>query len=151
MAVLFRGGCACGAIRYECSAEPKLSEICYCRDCQRYSGNASAALLFVPTANFTLISGSPKYYRVTGTSGYPLDRGFCPECGSPVLIKRHRPPDLTIIAAASLDDPGGFRPQVEMWTAGAPPWAWLHPTLPKIERQATAEEVEALFAQRAAR
>ena len=42
MSVSFCGGCACGAIRYECSAEPLLSEICYCRDCQRSSGNAFA-------------------------------------------------------------------------------------------------------------
>jgi len=146
MSVLFRGGCACGAIRYECSAEPLLSEFCYCRDCQRSSGNASAALLFVPIANFILTIGSPKYYRVMGTSGFPLDRGFCPECGSPMVVKPHRAPDLIIIAAASLDDPSRFRPQVEMWTRSAPPWACLHPTVLKIPGQATAEERDALLA-----
>jgi hypothetical protein len=146
MPILFCGGCACGAIRYQCSAEPLLSEVCYCRDCQRSSGNASAALLFVPAANFTLTSGSPKYYRVTGTSGHPLDRGFCPECGSPLVVKPHRFPNLMILVAASLDDPGEFRPQVEMWTGSAPPWACLHPTLPKIKGQPTAEESAALIA-----
>ncbi|MGO9603734.1 MAG: GFA family protein [Candidatus Binataceae bacterium] len=142
MSALFSGGCACGAIRYECSAESLLSEICYCRDCQHSSGNASAALLVVPLANFTLISGSPKYYRVMGTSGYPMDRGFCPECGSPVVVKAHRAPDLMIILAASLDDTSGFRPQLEVWTGSAPPWACLHPTLPKIQEQATDEDLQ---------
>jgi hypothetical protein len=146
MSVSYCGGCACGAIRYECSAEPVFSELCYCRDCQRSSGNASAALFFIPAANFILISGSPKYYRVTGTSGFPLDRGFCPECGSPLIVKPHRTPGLMIIAAASLDDPAGFRPQVEMWTGSAPPWASLHPTLLKIQGHATAEERDALMA-----
>jgi hypothetical protein len=146
MSVLIGGGCACGEIRYECSAEPLLSEICYCRDCQRSGGNASAALLFMPAANFTLISGSPKYYRVTATSGYPLDRGFCPQCGSPLVVKPHWTRDLIIIVAASLDDPGGFRPQIEMWTRSAPPWACLHPTLPKIKGEPTAEERDALLA-----
>jgi hypothetical protein len=30
----FSGGCACGAIRYECSAEPIVMGNCHCRDCQ---------------------------------------------------------------------------------------------------------------------
>ena len=145
MSDLFCGGCACGEIRYECSAEPLLSEICYCRDCQRSSGNASAALLCVPAAKFTIISGSPKYYRVMGTSGHPMDRGFCPECGSPVVITAHRAPDLMVILAASLDDPSEFRPQVEVWTGSAPPWACLHPTLPKTQGQATDEDLQGLL------
>jgi hypothetical protein len=146
MSVLFSGRCACGAIRYECSAEPLLSEICYCRDCQRSSGNASAALMFLPMANFTLTSGSPKYYRVTGTSGFPLERGFCSDCGSPMLVKPHRFPNMIIIAAASLDDTSLFRPQVQMWTRSSPPWACLHSTLMNITDEPTAEERDALMA-----
>ena len=142
MSVLFSGGCACGAIRYECSAAPCFSEICYCRDCQRSSGNASAALLGVPVANFTLLRGAPKYYRVIWTSAYPIERGFCPECGSPVVVKAHRAPDLMFMTAASLDDPSRFQPQVEVWTGSAPPWACLHPTLPRIEERVTDEQVQ---------
>ncbi len=33
MQVPFSGGCACGAIRYECSADPAFSWHCHCRDC----------------------------------------------------------------------------------------------------------------------
>jgi hypothetical protein len=29
------GGCMCGAIRYECNADPIAKAYCYCRDCQR--------------------------------------------------------------------------------------------------------------------
>ena len=34
----YTGGCACGAIRYEISAEPIAMNDCQCRDCQRTSG-----------------------------------------------------------------------------------------------------------------
>ena len=34
----YTGGCACGAIRYECNAEPMFSWICHCRECQRATG-----------------------------------------------------------------------------------------------------------------
>ena len=59
----FSGGCACGAIRYECSAEPLLPLNCHCRDCQRASGSAYAAVLAVPVAAFTLTKGDLKYHR----------------------------------------------------------------------------------------
>src|SRR5271169_7134651 len=29
------GGCACGAIRYECDADPVIMMNCHCRDCQK--------------------------------------------------------------------------------------------------------------------
>ena len=35
MPASFSGGCACGAIRYECSAAPLMMLNCHCRDCQR--------------------------------------------------------------------------------------------------------------------
>lgn len=35
----FSGGCACGATRYECSAEPVFAVSYHCRDCQRATSN----------------------------------------------------------------------------------------------------------------
>ena len=38
MAAPFTGGCACGAVRYECSAEPLMMGNCHCRDFLRATG-----------------------------------------------------------------------------------------------------------------
>jgi hypothetical protein len=46
MKLPFTGGCACGAIRYECNAEPIMMGKCHCRDCQHISGGP-----FVPSSS----------------------------------------------------------------------------------------------------
>ncbi|MGE5302839.1 MAG: hypothetical protein ACM3TN_05890 [Alphaproteobacteria bacterium] len=35
MATAFTGGCLCGAVRYECSADALFMGNCHCRDCQK--------------------------------------------------------------------------------------------------------------------
>ncbi len=30
-----RGGCLCGAVRYSTDAEPLLTAVCHCKNCQR--------------------------------------------------------------------------------------------------------------------
>lgn len=146
----FSGGCACGAIRYECSADPLIALNCHCRDCQRASGSAYAALLNVPVAAFTLTKGTPQYHRVTGESGNTLDRGFCPECGSPVLIKGQRASKLGLIVlwAASLDEPSWFRPTIDNFVVSAQPWDYLNPALRKFERTPTDEQARELLTPR---
>ena len=147
MPTTYSGGCACGAIRYACSAEPASSLNCHCRDCQGGSGSAYATLLSVPVAAFTLTKGTPNFYRVMADSQYPVDRGFCSECGSPVFLKVQRMWELgfAYLLAASLDDPSWVRPMADVWTSSAQPWDSMNPTLPKFERGLTEEQVKELI------
>ncbi len=55
MAAPFSGGCACGAIRYECAAEPLYMGNCHCRDCQRATGSAYFVAVGVSAPAFRLI------------------------------------------------------------------------------------------------
>jgi hypothetical protein len=142
----FSGGCACGAVRYDCSAEPLLSFNCHCRDCQRTSGSAFALVLMVPTGAFTITKGTPRYYRVTGGSGNAVDRGFCPGCGASVFITEPKNPQFTEIQAASLDDPSWVQPMIDIFTARAQPWDYLNPALPKFAMQPTMEQWQELLA-----
>ena len=54
------GGCACGAIHYDCNADPLIMFNCHCRDCQRASGSAYAAIVVVPKAAVQM-RGEPRY------------------------------------------------------------------------------------------
>ena len=147
MLVPFSGGCACGAIRYECSADPIFSWNCHCRDCQQASGSAFCPVLYVEKAALT-IKGESKYYDVRAESGNLVSRGFCPRCGSPVFIQAELVPSLQGVWAASLDEPGQFQPSVQVWCGSAHPWACLSPTLPQITKAPTEEQMQKILAPR---
>jgi len=50
MATRFTGGCLCGRVRYECSADPLFMGHCHCRDCQKASGGAYEPDIGLPAA-----------------------------------------------------------------------------------------------------
>src|SRR5436305_8974253 len=95
------GGCACSWIRYESEEGSIVDLICHCRDCQRASGSAYAAMSVVPTDKLTF-TREPKYHGVKGDSGATMQRGFCPECGSPVAARKQEAPITTFLQVASL-------------------------------------------------
>ncbi|HEY2102404.1 MAG TPA: GFA family protein [Chthoniobacterales bacterium] len=127
----FTGGCACGEIRYECAGKPIATFNCHCRDCQRASGSAFTAVVYVPAKAFRITKGSPRYHRTPSDKlGYNV-RAFCPECGSRLFGGIS---DVGQgITASSLDDPGWFRPQFDIFTCDAQPWDRMDPALRKFE------------------
>ena len=127
----FSGGCACGAIRYECYAKPVLMLKCHCRDCQRASGGGFAAAVLVPADAFRLTQGSPEYHLQSSLAGGQHKRGFCPKCGSPLTggENTEHASGVVGVLAATLDDPSWFQPQMEIFTSEAQPWDQLDPAL----------------------
>jgi hypothetical protein len=77
MKIPFTGGCACGAIRYECTAEPIMMLKCHCRDCQRVTGGGFAAAVLVPAESFRLIRGQLRYHFTSSIRRGKHKRGFC--------------------------------------------------------------------------
>ena len=145
MNTLFEGHCACGAVRYQCTANPAFSWLCHCRDCQRASGSAYCSILYVSRSALT-IQGDATYHTVRAESGNAVSRGFCALCGAPLFILADLVPDLQGVWAASLDDPSQFKPSVQVWCGSAQSWGTLHPTLPRIAKAPTAEEFEKILA-----
>ncbi|HVY68287.1 MAG TPA: GFA family protein [Verrucomicrobiae bacterium] len=127
------GGCACGAIRYEAAAKPILMLHCHCRDCQRSSGGPFSSFVIVPRESFKLLQGTLRFHDSPSHAGGMTRRGFCPDCGSPVIGKPDAAPQFAAIRAGSLDDPGWFAPQMDVWTCDAHGWDQMNPALPKFE------------------
>ena len=128
------GGCACGAIRYEFSGEPAAAINCHCRDCQHASGAGFAACLIVWEESFRFLSGKPKYHTKISERGETMHRGFCVECGSPLGILEPHRPKLVFLPAASLDEPEGYKPTMNIYTESSHAWDILDPELEQFPR-----------------
>ena len=133
MSTAITGGCLCGAVRYECNAAPLFTGNCHCRDCQRASGGAYSPAMGVPTGALK-ITGAVKYFESRADSGHTASRGFCPACGSRLFGRSAGMGAITAIMAGSLDDPGRFKPAMDIYTSSAQPWDHMNPQLPKFAK-----------------
>ncbi len=133
MNVPFSGGCACGAIRYECDSAPLAKLNCHCRDCQLSSGAPFASGVVVSTKSIK-VTGSPKEYSVRASSGFPTTRSFCSNCGSPLFTTGEAMPDFTSIRFTTFDDQSDFSPALDIWTSSAASWVYLNEELPHFSQ-----------------
>jgi hypothetical protein len=133
MPTIYRGGCLCGAIRYEIAAEPVLAGQCHCLDCQHETGGGHSSFMGFP-ADAVKLAGTPRYHEVTADSGNTVRRGFCPTCGSPVAAATTGLPDVTTITAGSLDDPSLFTPEFVVYTSRGHAWDLVDPALPSFPK-----------------
>ncbi|URK87038.1 GFA family protein [Rhizobium sp. RCAM05350] len=134
MSKAFIGGCACGAIRYEISAEPIFMNECQCRDCQQRSGTGHGSYLTFPDRRDVKLEGEAREWEVAGDSGGIKRHAFCPTCGSPVYLTFVAMPDFFTVHAASLDDPDWYKPQAVTYHVRGHAWDHLDPDLPKFDR-----------------
>jgi hypothetical protein len=111
------GGCQCGAVRYHAAAFLDSSHICHCRMCQKAVGNFFAALIGIPRDAFEWTRGQPALFQ----SSDPVTRGFCRDCGTPLLYDYSDSKHLNV-TTGSLDNPAPFAPQMQFGTEARMPW-----------------------------
>ena len=131
---MIAGGCLCGKVRYECSAEPIMTRLCWCRFCQHIAaGNAAVSACF--RSEQVTVTGETRDYRSIADSGNTMHRRFCPQCGVHLFSEADERPHLIFVRAGTLDDPSIVKPVANIWTSQAPAWACLDASLPSFEGQ----------------
>ncbi|MFN8108896.1 MAG: GFA family protein [Thermoleophilia bacterium] len=116
------GHCLCGAITYRCDAEPVLTGVCHCTDCQRQTGTASSVVVAVPAGSLKVAGEMASFTTVGDVHGTETNRFFCSNCGSPIVSRIVARPDLEFIKAGTLDDTSWLRPTVEFFGRSAQAW-----------------------------
>ena len=129
----YRGGCACGALRYHVLGQPAAMVDCQCRQCQRESGTGHQSHMVFAAAEVE-VSGEVSAWELTGDGGTVKRRAFCPACGSPVFMTFPGAPDIFILRPASLDDPQAYDPAMVTWTDAAQPWDRVDNTIARHAR-----------------
>lgn len=128
------GGCLCKAIRYRVAGAPISSIICHCNTCRHASAAPSVAWLTFPSADFALLSGSPRSFH----SSPGVKRSFCASCGTPLTYESDREPGTIDVTTGSLDDPGRFPPTREVWLDHKLPWEETNASLDHCAHGSTA-------------
>lgn len=123
----WKGGCLCGAVRYEVVPSNSENWFCHCRMCQRWSGSVVATDAIVAKSEFLVTRGTIKFYRSSATA----ERGFCADCGSS-LVFQYIDNDKLSIQTGSLDDPEVARPTGHYGVEGHISWLPIDTTLRQL-------------------
>ena len=103
-----RGGCHCGAVRYEVRGDPVHVALCHCADCRRASGAPMVAWAAFRSGDFACLAGQATTRKSSGASM----RSFCADCGTGLwFVNEEALPGLVDVQSATLDDPGALVPQ----------------------------------------
>jgi len=117
------GGCLCGAIKYEFDKSNLISaHHCHCIDCQKSTGSGKSTILMLP-AQAILMDGELKFYTSPSSSGRNMSRGFCQECGSPVLSFIKEMQEVNFLKAGSLDDSSWLKIDSNFYSSSAHSWS----------------------------
>jgi hypothetical protein len=148
MSSLLRGGCLCGAIRFECRGAPVFAAFCHCRHCQKaHAAPYSAAVLMAP-GSIALVSGEPRRYTAVADNGASTFREFCGQCGTHLFSGGEAFPQFKTIKIATLDDPEAISPIAHMWTENLIQWARIADGLPHFPKQAELADLKRLWEER---
>ena len=125
MVTVFRGGCLCGAVRYETAGKPINQRICHCTLCQKAIGAAFNARVLFRIEDVSLSGATGTFH-----SSHTLERGFCKQCGT-TLFSRRLSAGIMGLTVGSLDDPTLFEPDMHFWTSSMQPWLQIDDGLPQ--------------------
>jgi len=133
MKLSIKGGCHCGAVKYEITEPPIGAGNCHCRSCQKSVGTAYMPVLFIPYKSL-IITGKYKEYATLADSGNTVYRGFCPQCGTSLFGRNSGNDKIRPVNAATLDDPSNYQPHMDFWVSDAQAWDCMNPNLPKFDK-----------------
>jgi len=125
---VIRGSCLCGDVAWEGEGPLLWLHHCHCSRCRKANGTPFATVGAVPEQSFRHLRGRDAIVRWESGSG--AVRAFCGRCGSAA-------PDgtatlgLVFMAAGTLDDGPGSRPELHIFAASKAPWYEIPDALPR--------------------
>ena len=129
MTALIRGGCLCGAVRFE-TRDVHSQCFCYCTSCRRAAGAPVVPWGTVERSAFSITQGAVREVR----SSERVLRGFCATCGTSLTYQHDSKPAELDVALATFDDLTVPQPQCHLWVEDKPSWLVIGDALPQFLR-----------------
>jgi hypothetical protein len=126
------GSCFCKKVNYEISSNMGVFQYCHCSRCQKVTGSAHAANLFVAPDDFKWLSGEENVGRYDPPETKYFATSFCKNCGSP-LPWLSKSGQVVIVPAGSLDGDPGIRPTKNIHCGSRSAWYTAASSLPEHE------------------
>lgn len=131
-----KGGCMCGALRYEVSMPPVMIYNCHCTNCQKISGAAFNTSVIIAEAALQFTAGEPARVEWTSDTGTTRCGLFCGACGSRIANGGEPSNGVYSLRAGTLDDTSWVQPVGDTFTSSAQPWVTFIEGGLRAERQA---------------
>ncbi len=130
MSAIYRGGCLCGAVRYEYMGKFGPFVFCHCSQCRKAQGAAFGSNAQIDTAGFKLLRGQEvlKEYE----SSPSKKRVFCGSCGSSIYSRRDDMPQVLRLRMGTLETPIDDRPLAHIFVGSKANWYEIHDKLPQF-------------------
>ena len=129
-----KGGCYCGALRYQSTGDALFKGQCHCRECQYISGGHPNVVIGMPEPSFTYSKGTAKQFKRSDLAD-PVTREFCAECGTHILTRSSKLPGTVLIKVGTLDDPSLFgSPMMAIFTVDKQSFHHVPEGVPSFER-----------------
>lgn len=120
------GGCRCGAVRFEASADPHHVSFCHCADCRRATGAPVAAFV-----GFMADQATVRGDELRRFDNGPVTRSFCGACGSPIAYVDARIGDRVYFYLGVMDQPARYKPTLHAHVRGQLPFVHMPDGLPR--------------------
>jgi hypothetical protein len=129
---MLRGGCWCGAVRYEVRDEFVYAFNCHCSRCRAATGSAFKSVAGIEREKLELTEGGDALL-VTGDD--VLNDTRCGACGS-FLFSVVRGGAYVHVGMGSLMDTPAIRPSAHIFVGSKAPWFEITDDLPQFDEYA---------------
>jgi hypothetical protein len=130
---LLRGGCSCGAVRYEVRDEFLYAWNCHCSRCRAATGSAFKSLAGIERDKLEITQGA-NALLVVGDDA--LNDTRCASCGS-FLFSVVRNGEYVHVGMGSLIDLPSIRPTAHIFVGSKAPWFEITDDLPQFDEYAS--------------
>ncbi|HVY05705.1 MAG TPA: GFA family protein [Burkholderiales bacterium] len=129
---MLTGSCLCGGVRYEINGTLTQVRNCHCSTCRKAHSAAFRSRATVQTRDFRWTAGENLVTWFDSSPG--THRGFCSRCGSALLSRFDKAPEICGLPLGCLDTDPGVRPDMHIFVDSKAPWHEITDALPQYPK-----------------